>query len=37
MAVLAPEQAETATSVAKVLEITAESPVSFEDAVRVAI
>ncbi|HZR91418.1 MAG TPA: dodecin family protein [Gaiellaceae bacterium] len=37
MAAVAPERAETLTSVAKVIEITAESPVSFEDAIRVAI
>ena len=36
MSVVAPEQ-ETLTSVAKVIEITAESPESFEDAIRLAI
>lgn len=37
MAVATPERAETLTSVAKVIEITAESPENFEDAIRLAV
>lgn len=37
MSVTAPEREEVLTSVAKVIEITAESPESFEDAIRRAI
>jgi flavin-binding protein dodecin len=37
MAVATPAREETLTSVAKVIEITAESPESFEDAIRRAI
>jgi flavin-binding protein dodecin len=34
MTVLAPEHTEVSTAVGKVIEITAESPESFEDAIR---
>jgi hypothetical protein len=37
MSIAAPERVETTTSVAKVIELTAESPESFEDAIRRAI
>jgi flavin-binding protein dodecin len=37
MSVAAPEREEVLTSVAKVIELTAESPESFEDAIRKAI
>ena len=37
MSVAAPEREQVLTSVAKVIEITAESPESFEDAIRWAI
>ncbi len=37
MTVLAPERADVTTAVAKVIELTAESPESFEDAIRRAI
>jgi dodecin len=37
MSIAAPEREEVTTSVAKIIEITAESPESFEDAIRKAI